>query len=108
MNTTVNYRINEEMLRDVNAGTFTGNTFPQCIYEHAGFKCSYHFFDKDEFFLDGKLYHHDEANAIMAKLGYTKELIKPSKGGMGESGSTTRMILYKLNGKEIMREVAKS
>ena len=70
MNTLVNYRIDEQKLDDVNAGTFTPNLFPMWAYRHAGFKCEAHFFDPDVFYLDGKKYSHDEANEIMKEMGY--------------------------------------
>ena len=65
------HAINEDQLNNVNAGTFTKNYYPQWVYERAGFKCDYHTFAKDEFILNGKVYHETEANAIMASMGFS-------------------------------------
>ena len=43
MNTIVNYKIDDELLTDVNAGTFTLNEFPDEVYTHAGFVLNFHF-----------------------------------------------------------------
>ena len=70
MNTLADCRIDDERLNEVNGGTFGENRYAREVYEHAGFKCNYHFFARDEFIMNGKVYHEEEANAIVERMGY--------------------------------------
>ena len=85
--------INENQLEDVNAGTFNRNDYPQWVYEHAGFECEFHFLDRDEFILNGRVYNEDEANAILASMGYSK--------GTGHTKSGKARTIYLCNGEQI-------
>ena len=94
MNTFENYRIDDERLYDVNAGTIGANRYADVVYQHAGFQLEHHFIAKDEFILNGKVYHHDEANAIIEKLGYQVDRVPTFD---------YTICIVKVNGQEVMR-----
>ena len=45
----INEILNEEQLKGVSGGTFDSNKYKERIYNQAGLKTDYHFFEKDEF-----------------------------------------------------------
>lgn len=58
--------LNDEMLEQVNGGTFTPNRFAPVIYQTVGVNVTTHFFERDEFVLeDGTKITQDEADDLV-------------------------------------------
>lgn len=88
----VNRIIDAENLDMVIGGTFTADKFPIWAYEDAGFTVEQNFFAKNKYIKDGITYDHDQANAIMASMGY--ELVRKL------TSYTTTRIFVRHNGKD--------
>lgn len=93
--------LNLEDLTIVNGGTFTSNKFPEWAYQRAGFRTDFHFFAKDEFIMNGVTFHEDQANAMMAQMGWeirTEKVVTRRSTNMGgvvvPDRSITRIVIY--------------